>query len=603
MKNILFILLLCPSFIFAQYYGERTTEQNFEESSFYFKPHYLNPFGISSFKNVAPGLINNPFLHLYINPANLPDIGKNDILAYIDFRGDRTEPPVVSTYVAPQYFANSIAIYRPYYDPRWFSISRIEPEPIVSLGILTYPLSQLTRKFFAGGSFQFIHGEDKYYQMPYGIYNAVCGYDAFGVSMKAQDAVPVENRYSGRDDMITDAQLYSVFAGYSLYDNLNIGLSIDGVIHSRDGGYSNIYNDEYGNTDNQQWSNSQSQTRNEDYNHFDISTGISYLPVKSITLGAKAGILTGKAEQSYDASTHYYSQQNTPETSETWYYNYSDNATVQHWNHDGTTKYIGINFSSRMKNDKTISLYYKYSRSNIDLLTQSAINDTSNNSSRWVNSYDGSWYKNYGSSFTHDIRNGSGKRTDNLHEMMLNLHWKLTEKNSLGVGFYISSNNITITSNEPVIAVNESNYNYTSSNQQNNRDYYQNLVEDKTLVWNYSADKFTLQIPILINFRLGKNWGMMLGVNRIFDKWDITDKTVAYFNKRERTIDTTFKAEYNFGEAYTQPEKKMSEKSTKIFASFDASITSAFKARLTIDPDFESFFRIAQWWLSFELKM
>ncbi len=602
-QKILVFLLLFSPLMLAQYYGERTTEQNFEESSFYFKPHYLNPFGISSFKNVVPGLINNPFLNLYINPANIPDLGESDVMVYIDFRGDRTEPPIVSNYIIPRYFASEYVRYHAYYDPRWMSVSRIEPEPIVSLGILAYPLSELRKKFFIGGSFQFIHGEDKYYRMPYGIYNPVYGYNAFGASMKAAGPVPIKNRYTGRNDMITDAQLYSVFAGYSLFDNLNFGLAIDGVIFSRDGGYSNNYSDEYGNTDNQDWSNSQYQNRDESYHHFDISAGVNYLPVKSITSGLKAGILEGKAKQNYRALTNYYSKQNTPEVSDSWFYNYSNYLTVQYWNHTGATRYIGINFANRMKNNKTIGFYYKYSRSNVDLLTSSTIYDTSNNSSRWVSTYDGSWSKNYGVSFTHDLRHGSGKRIDNLQEMMLNFNWKLSKKNSINIGFYISSNNVTVTSDEPTYAVRESKYIYTSSNQQYNRKYYQKLLEDKTLVWNYSANKFSLQIPILVNFKLGKNWGMMLGVNRIFTEWDITDKTIAYFTKREKTIDTTFKAEYNFGEAYTQPEKKISEKFTKLFLSFNASITRAFNARLTIDPEFDTFFRIAQWWLSFELKM
>ena len=67
MKKLFFILLILVPAVKAQYYGERTTDQNFEESSLYFQSHYLNPFGIESFKSVSPGLIDNPFLNLY-NP-------------------------------------------------------------------------------------------------------------------------------------------------------------------------------------------------------------------------------------------------------------------------------------------------------------------------------------------------------------------------------------------------------------------------------------------------------------------------------------------------------------------------------------------------------
>ena len=108
---------------------------------------------------------------------------------------------------------------------------------------------------------------------------------------------------------------------------------------------------------------------------------------------------------------------------------------------------------------------------------------------------------------------------------------------------------------------------------------------------------------MLVKFRFGQHWGMMLGINRIYNDWNITDQTTAYFKKRQRTEGSTIKTESNFGERYTQPADRVSEKLTKVFMSFDASITSSFNARLTIDPEFEPIFRVAQWWLSFELKM
>ena len=600
MKKIFIGILLLSSTLFAQYNGERTTEQNFEESSLYFKSHFLNPVGIGSFKDVAPGMINNPFLNLSINPANMPNLSKSDILTYIDFRGDRTEAPIVQHYIMPLYTAS---IYRPYYDPRWFSTSRVEPEPVVSIGIITNPVSEITKKIFIGGTFQFIHGEDKYYQMPYSIYNVRYAYDAFGATVKSDASIPIQERYTGKDEMITDAKLYSLFAGYKFSNQFSAGVFVDGVVHSREGGYGNSYSDEYGNTDNSEWSNSSLQNRDQNYHHIDFSGGLNYSPIKSVTVGFKAGILSGKAEQAFSQSSSYYSKNNTPNVSTDWYYNYSDNSTMQNWNHDGTTKYLGVNFSKILHGDKSISFYYKYSHSNINLSTASNINDTSNYSSRSTSSVGSYWSSSESYSYTHDNRTGSGKRIDNLHQFMLNFKWKLTEKNTLKLGFYISSNDVSINSDEPVFAVRESMYNSQNSNADYNHTYYQKLIEDKTLVWNYNASKFTFQIPILIDFRFGKNWGMMLGINRIYNEWNITDKTIAYFKYRDRTINSENKRENNFGESYTQPAKNISEKLTKIFTSFDASITRSFKARLTIDPDFESFFRISQWWLSFEIKI
>ena len=123
------------------------------------------------------------------------------------------------------------------------------------------------------------------------------------------------------------------------------------------------------------------------------------------------------------------------------------------------------------------------------------------------------------------------------------------------------------------------------------------------MVWDYKSNYWTVQIPVIFDFRFSENWGMNLGVNKIIESWDITDVTTAYFSLRERLENNEIKRETNFGERYTQPVKKDSEDSFKIFASFDATISDAFKVRIMLDPELEHQFRIAQWWLSFEAKL
>ena len=100
MKNLMMWLLL-PVMLSAQYWGERTTEQSFEQSELYFTSHFLNTFGIYRYKDVAPGLINDPFLNLYINPANIPSFDEKEMMIYLDFRGDRTEEPILDVGINP----------------------------------------------------------------------------------------------------------------------------------------------------------------------------------------------------------------------------------------------------------------------------------------------------------------------------------------------------------------------------------------------------------------------------------------------------------------------------------------------------------------------
>jgi len=204
MKKIILLLTFSFNLAFAQYFGERTTEQSFENSSLHFNSHYLNPFGIANFKNVTPGLIDNAFLNLYINPANVPDLNENEFLFYLEFRGDRTEPLIMENYVTPYYFMSDAMFYRPYRDPRWFTLTRSEPEPILSAGVITYPLKGIVDNLFIGGTYQLIHKEEKFYTMPYWIYYPNYYYDALGVRAEGLSNIPIQDRYSGKDEMINE---------------------------------------------------------------------------------------------------------------------------------------------------------------------------------------------------------------------------------------------------------------------------------------------------------------------------------------------------------------------------------------------------------------
>ena len=597
-KKLFYFLILVPNILFAQYYGERTTEQSFEESQIYFNSNFLNPFGIYNFKDVAAGLIDDYFLNLRVNPANLPVIGNDkDIYLYMDFRGDRTEAPIVKTYIMPDYYYGS-PVYNPYVNPRFLADARTEPEPIVSFGVITYPLTGITRDFFIGGTYQLIYKEEKFYTPPYWIYNPLYYYDALGNRAEGLSSVPVEDRYSGKDEMVTKAHLFSMFTGYKFTDKLSVGLNISGVTHSREGGYMNNYNDEYSSTNNSEWQNNQSRDRVQNYDHFDFTGGIKYDFTPGFSIGLKAGILDGNADQSYNSGDSYFYKYNTPEVSTEWSYSISNSSTDQNWRQDGTTKYIGFNFLKTTKDNVELRGYYNYTKTNIDVSNSTTILDTSYYTSRWT--YNTSWGRYLGTSSAHDIRSGSGTREKSGHEAMFNLRWSATENSSVIIGLYVNSRNTTIHTSEPVNALRISDYHYTNSDPQYNYDYYYSLYEKKTLVWDYKSSELTVQIPVILQFRFGEVWGWMIGVNRILNSWEITDQTTAYFERRDKNENGTIETETNFGERYTQPPERITENFTKFFTSIDFKLSSSFKVRLLLDPEFENEFRLAQWWLSLE---
>jgi len=596
----LYLIILMPFILSAQYYGERTTEQSFEQSELYFQSHFLNTYGIYQYKDVAPGLFDDSFLNLYINPANFQYSDSASTLLYIDFRGDRTEEPILQNSYSPWF-----GIRSPFYccmppDPRWLTQTRSEPEPIVSFGLITSPLPEVTNKLMFGFTYQLIHKEEPYYSTPYSIYDLRYGYNSFGAKM--YEDVPVEDRYSGSDEMSNEGHLYSAFLGYQLYDDLNFGLGVNGVIHSRDGKYGDSYNDEYGNTDNREWSNSSWQEREQGYDHFDMNLGINYKLTSKLNVGVKTGQLNGDAEQTYISTNSYFSQYDTPNVSEEWSQYFSEGETNQKWKHKGKTSYIGFNFKRQVSQSKTLSGYYRFSYADIDVTTNSSIIDTSHNSSRYVSYYDSTIRTHSGQSSTSDIRHGNGKREKYIHQAMINYKWKLTPSTTITAGIYVYKNDTKVEISEPVVVRRYSEYQYD----ENNMNQYWNLrilKEDKQLEWKYKSKEWSLQIPIILNFNFSEHWGMMLGVNRILESWKIEDQTTAYFDYREKNEDGVILTETNFGERYTQPTEQISEDYTDIITGFNVSVAPEFKIRLLIDPEFKNEFRIAQWWLGFEARL
>jgi hypothetical protein len=592
-KILLLFVIFLPIVISAQYYKERTTEHNFEKSDLFFQSHYLNPFGMKNIKQLSLSLIDNPFLNAQLNPALMPDTTKGTTYIYLDFRGDRTEAPIVANRIIPAYYDYN---YRYIPDYRLISTTREAPEPIVSVGIITYPVSALKNSFYVGGSFQYINSKDKFYSTPFYIYNSML--DARSYNEKVS-SVPVVDRYAGQDEMIIKGKLFSAFTGYRLLDNLSLGLSINTVTYDKSGSYLNENNDKYGTQHENEYNNKELRTREQNYSHFDFAAGIMYNLKNDLSFGIKAGILSGDVDQNHLTERAYFYRNNQPEVSQNWWLHSSQNKNTQNWQHNGNTKYLGFNFSKQLAKS-TVKGYYKYSSAKINTSTVSAIFDTSYSSSRWVSNYDTTFYLQNNHSLTKDDRTGSGIRESTKHEVMINVNWQLNEKTKLLVGFYINSTNSIVQNSESA--------NYKTISYYKSEGSYKNLddrttTEDKILTWDYDNDYFTFQIPIILNFKLNDHFGFMLGVTRIFQEWNIKSRTDVYFNERKESINGNINTENNFIERYTMPNDVYTEDYTNVFTKFNVNVSKPLRISLLLDPEFDDTFRIAQWWLSFEARL
>jgi len=599
MKKFITLILLLSSLSLAQYNNERSTEQSFENSEMFFSSTYVNTYGINSFKNVFPGLLNDPFMDAYLNPANLPDLGDNDILVYLDFTGDREESEIINRYPYPYYYLSDRS-YAPTLDPRWLNSSRREPSPVATLGLITYPLGKEIKNLVVGATYQLIYKEDRFYSVPYWIYNYSPYYDSFSNERALgaeSSSIPIIDRYSGEDHMTTEGHSLTTFVSYAANDDLSFGLGFSGVWHSRNGSYLDQSQDEYGEFNRSEWSNKQSQNRDQDYSHIDVSLGAKYVLTPSASIGLKVGFLDGSANQTYSSSSEYNYSNDYEKELGNWYENMSVSGTTQSWERDGSTKYLGIYFDRKMSEETSLKFYYRYANTSLDITNSSFIADTSFYESSWYYEYNNYYSQYVSKSSTLDDRMGKGEKTKNKHEVGLNLKWELNEGIGFVAGFYYKRELTDIMTNEPVIS---NRYNYYDNDYDGhaNTSTYR-LNEDKWLEWNFNTKYWTVQIPIVLNIAASDNFEIMLGLNKKLETWWIKDETIAYFNYREENDSGVYNIEEDFGERYRQPLSNISETTTDVFAGVTVKISDKLKIRLLVDPEWDDAPKFSQWHLSF----
>jgi len=588
-------MLLIPILLSAQYWGERVTEKSFEQSDLYFNSHYLNPYGIYQFKDASLGLMNDPFLQTHLNPAYIGDDSVAANRIYIDFRGDRTEASVVSYgYGARPHYLNYIDCC--IIDPRWYTITRTEPEPVFSFGYR----SRITEKLNFTAGYQFIFRDEKYYQTPSGIYSPMYGYDYGGNRLAESDAVPIVDRAGGEDKMLTRGHLFSASAGYRLFEKLALGVTASAVKHSREGQYGYFRNDEYSSTSEDEWSSNNLKSKNQDYKHIEISSGLRWYFSEKLDIGLKVSLLDGTADQDYsqgDSSVYRRYVNNN-------YENFNLNSTKQTWEHDGTSKQGIFTLNYKMSPSRGIHIFARYGKKLVDLINSSVINDTSHYQGEY--SYSGS-SSNYNSwSYLKDNRTGTGETEQEIQEVMVSFRWWETAKTKVNLGLYFSNNYFTTNTSEPVIFSSESYYyRWRHYPPEDPYEYtrYGSRYENKRLAWKMETTKQTMQIPILIERHFSKNWSFFVLANKIWDYWRIEDVTTAYFTVRRTNENGVQSEEENFGERYSQPVKSISEDRLDIMGGLTLNLSENLKVSMIADPEINPHWHMAQWWLKFQFRL
>ena len=589
------LLLGFPGTMLGQYWGERVLQKGFEQTEFFYRPSFLNPYGMTGFQSVTPGLISDPLLDLIINPARVDLDSSQSVYLYTDFRSAREVTESLPT-IFPAYadYAARVSSDMIYF-PRAYLATRRELEPVFSGALIGRVLPEAAPELLVGLSYQLVLQDDRYYGVPQDIYRTAAGYDYSGMRAAAADQIPIADRYSGKDNMHQEGNSLSGFARYALLENLVLGARLSRVTFERSGSHGSANLWQYSSASSSLWSNF--EWRDQTYSHWDVSGGIEYTVLERSTIGLSGGYLWGEAAQSLrNADSSYYNYSSSPSGS---YYIRSAN-TGQNWLQDGETKYFGIDFRSRLSPSTSLNLIYQYQHAAVDIGVGSSIQDTSYSTWTWEN--EGVVNSSTSHSLLNDVRNGGGTDLAMTHRFLASVQWRPSEKVTLSIGAQYEWYESETRTDESVLLASRSAY-WSSQGDWDSR-YSRN--ESKDLQWTFTTLRTSFQIPIFLTIQASEVVEFLIGLNRNMARWKLEDVTTAIFRYRESVNNGVVERRENFGERYTEPTEEVSDVQTAFLAGLTVSPTRALRLRLLMVPNFKDSYdgpelQQLQWWIGLAL--
>jgi hypothetical protein len=532
-----------------------------------------------------------------INPARVKLDSAQSAYFYTDFRSARQIQENDLMYYGPwmTYDARSTSMFAPY--PSFYANQRRELEPVFSGAAIGRLIPAEGHELTMGLTYQFLLQDDKYYNIPQDIYRSTIGYDYNGMRAAGSDNMPVIDKYSGEDRIHQAGHFISAFGQYTLPVNLDLGFRVSRVQFDREGGIGSANYWQYSpqSSSTSLWSNF--ERRIQEYAHWDLGGGVRYHLSGNTAIGFSGGVLLGEATQSmHIGDSSYYTYSATPSKS---YYNRSGN-TRQDWHHDGRTPYFAADLSSGIASGVTLNLIYQYQRSDIDITLGSSILDSSYSTYSWENN--GTPVTNYSRSYLSDARAGSGKETETMNRVKAAIQWKINERVCLSIGAQMEWRNSETKTSESVALVSHS----TSTGTEGTWNYRYGENTSKDLLWTFSSERSSFQIPIFITIKASSVTEVLLGLNRNMAQWKIDEVTLAGFRSREIQQNDVTQRDEHFGERYTTPTEQVSDIQTMFLAGLKISPAEMLHIQLLVVPRFRDGFDGSeleqfQWWIGVTL--
>jgi len=592
LKAVSLLLLITWSSLSAQYFGETVLEKSFEQADFFFKPTYVNPYGIGDFGSSLLGLVNNPLLNLQINPALIAQDSILDLYGYINFRNSEEKR---GYYARPMIY--DIGYYIPY--PWYYAESRRKIEPIISAAFFTRPFSISGKPVCLGVTYQAIFIDEDFYEIPQDVYRSTVGMDYSG-NKSIESDYNVTDKYRGADNMHQEGHFITLFTGLKLNRFTDAGIRASGVFYSRNGKYENTYQWDNGMLSDDISRNSYVSSRDQNYSHYDISAGIITKFSPTFSAGITGGYLWGDVEQTRNwISTSTY-QQGVIDQGTSWSYYYRDGISDEAWTHKGKTYYGGINLKFLIASSQTLTLFYKTEIQNVDIELKGDISDTSYSN---YHSENDDWkYSSEYISHLDDNRTGNGDWSGRSHLFGAGFIWPVDKKTEVSLGIQYRTSKRTVSTLENVYADRSRQGYWASSSSEN--EWISAVIEKKILDWNFTSKISSIRIPVLITHRISKNFKLLAGLTRTLTSIRTSDITTAYFDYRITNEDGKIESKKEFGERYTEPKDIRNNVSTTLL--FGATITPSnhFDIQVLMVPNFyQTYYSTSikelQWWIDF----
>jgi hypothetical protein len=592
------LLVLFPGQLYSQYWGERVLEKSFEQTDFFFTPSYLSPYGIGGFKATTPGLIRDPLLDIMLNPARLSLDSLSENYLYTDFRSSRNVKENETGFYPPWIALADRTTMDVAYYPHFYLNMRKELEPVFSGAYIGRPLPLAVRDLIVGITYQLVMQDEKYYDVPQDIYKTAAGYDYNGMRAAAASSIPIVDRYSGQDNMHQAGHFVSGFVRYPLPAGIEVGAKISRVFFGRDGsfGSSNLWQYSPYSQGSSLWSNL--EAREQSYAHWELAGGLRYRITNETTIGATVGHIWGDANQSLrNNDSSYYSYSSIPSAS---FYNRSGN-TLSEWRHAGRSTSLGLDVSSHVGPSSVLTLVYQHQGTTVDLGLGSSILDTSYSTYAWSNN--GVPVTSYSQSYLNDSRLGTGTQKVTIDRLLGSVQWEIDAKVSLSIGALLEWQRTETNTAEGVLLHNRSAY-WSTDNSWN---YTYGGDESKDLLWTFSAQRSSFQVPVFVTVKAAESLELLFGLNRNMSQWKVDDVTLALFRYRQSMNNGVITRNENFGERYTQPPEEVTDVRTTFLAGLTVAPSQKLRIRLLMVPNFRdtlqgSELEQMQWWLGVTLK-